>query len=233
MANYEEEEQGWGDVGVPPILNPLREDYKNDILASGMDNKRQYRMIQNANNTISLEDVTDYDQNGDTFSAGDINQTNNHVNIIYDMVTSLGDLVDELLPLKEINRRIKNDITSDLGTNGANLFNAISEQDLAKYGFTIGDYFVGRSYSYKYYLAHMNLFRADANSNAFINSNHLAIVVVANFRSQWSNTPSSEYEFSELHTALSSTMLNTIKADFITLFGGSTGAEHIKVHAKE
>ena len=58
----------------------LRTDYINDILAAAMDGKRQYRMIQNANGTVSFEDVTVYDQNGDTFSAGDVNGIDAQVN---------------------------------------------------------------------------------------------------------------------------------------------------------
>lgn len=56
----------------------LKEDYKNDIYP-GM---RKYRMVQNADGTISLDDVTQYTQEGDIFSADDMNNTNKAVNNI-------------------------------------------------------------------------------------------------------------------------------------------------------
>ena len=42
-----------------------------------------------------------------------------------------------------LNRRTRRDITNDL----ANLPTAVAEQNLAKYGYTIGDYFTGSSHS--------------------------------------------------------------------------------------
>lgn len=58
----------------------LRTNYKDDILAAAMDGKRQYQMINNPNGTVSFIDVTEYTQRGDTFSSGDINNTNELVN---------------------------------------------------------------------------------------------------------------------------------------------------------
>lgn len=66
----------------------LKVDYKNDILASSMDGKRQYNMIQNQNGTVSFEDVTDYDQEGDILSAGDFNSTNTEINGLTRVVIS-------------------------------------------------------------------------------------------------------------------------------------------------
>ncbi len=54
----------------------LREDYKNDMF----EGLREYRMVENANGTVSLEDVTNYEQIGDIFNADDINITNKAVN---------------------------------------------------------------------------------------------------------------------------------------------------------
>lgn len=56
----------------------LRTDYKDDILSSG--NLRKYQMINNGDGTVSFQDVTVYQQTGDTFGAGDINNTNQAVN---------------------------------------------------------------------------------------------------------------------------------------------------------
>lgn len=58
----------------------LKEDYLDDILDTSVNEKRKYRMINNADGTISLEDVTEYSQNGDNFGASDINITNKTVN---------------------------------------------------------------------------------------------------------------------------------------------------------
>ena len=51
----------------------LKEDYLDDILDISVNEKRKYRMINNADGTISLEDVTEYSQNGDNFGASDVN----------------------------------------------------------------------------------------------------------------------------------------------------------------
>lgn len=58
----------------------LKEDYLDDILDTSVNEKRKYRIINNADGTISLEDVTEYSQNGDNFGAFDINITNKTVN---------------------------------------------------------------------------------------------------------------------------------------------------------
>ena len=60
----------------------LRTDYKDDILSSPMMGKRTYE-ITYANGVkeyVSIEDVSAYDQEGDTFGAKDINETNAEVN---------------------------------------------------------------------------------------------------------------------------------------------------------
>lgn len=56
----------------------LRTDYKNDMFAG----KRRYMVTENDDGTISLDDVTEYQQVGDIFSADDINTTNQAVNDI-------------------------------------------------------------------------------------------------------------------------------------------------------
>lgn len=51
----------------------LRTDYKDDILDLTQNTQRKYRMITNADGTVSFEDVTAYSQVGDSFGAADIN----------------------------------------------------------------------------------------------------------------------------------------------------------------
>lgn len=54
----------------------LKEDYKNDMY----EGRRKYNLIKNADETVSLDDVTQYIQEGDSFTASDINATNKTVN---------------------------------------------------------------------------------------------------------------------------------------------------------
>ena len=53
----------------------LKTDYK-DAMSQG---NRKYQMIQNEDGTVSFEDVTEYTQEGDSFGAKDINDTNTEV----------------------------------------------------------------------------------------------------------------------------------------------------------
>lgn len=70
----------------------LKTNFTDDILAESMNGKRQYNVIENSNGTKSLEDVTDYQSFGSTFSAKDMNETNAAVNQVYD------DMGDEFNP---------------------------------------------------------------------------------------------------------------------------------------
>mgnify|MGYP000432559539 CR=1 FL=1 len=54
----------------------LKTDYKNDIFTG----KRKYQITNNADGTVSLDDVTDYVQEGDILSADDVNAINKAVN---------------------------------------------------------------------------------------------------------------------------------------------------------
>ena len=60
-------------------METLKTNYKDDILDASANTQRKYRMVNNADGTISLEDVTVYTQNGDSFGAADINKTNQAV----------------------------------------------------------------------------------------------------------------------------------------------------------
>lgn len=54
----------------------LKTDYKNDVF-TGM---RKYEKIDNADGSISLNDVTIYVKEGDIYSADDINTSNKEIN---------------------------------------------------------------------------------------------------------------------------------------------------------
>ena len=112
-------------------------------------------------------------------------------------------------------RRTRRNITSDL----ANLPTAIAEQDLAKYSYAIGDYFVGAS-GYYYYLADMNTNYGGYNTQAVVNTNHCGIVVDTKLTCQWLTSGSvTNYSSSTLHAFLTNTALPNIKSDIATLFG--------------
>ena len=55
--------------------------YQNEIINSAMANRRQYRMIENVNGTVSFIDVTVYDREGSLFDADDINAICGAINL--------------------------------------------------------------------------------------------------------------------------------------------------------
>lgn len=59
----------------------LKTGYKDYQFQEG-ETLRKYQQISNGDGTISLKDVTSYQQEGDRFSASDINATNAEVNKI-------------------------------------------------------------------------------------------------------------------------------------------------------
>lgn len=71
----------------------LRTDYKNDKFSG----QRKYREIINLDGTISLEDVTDYVEDGDVFSADDINIINATINENVKFIQKLKRNIDVLL----------------------------------------------------------------------------------------------------------------------------------------
>lgn len=123
--------------------------------------------------------------------------------------------------------RTRNNITNNL----SNLFSAIAEQDLTKYGYNIGDYYTGTS-GYTYTLADIDTFYGGYNENAVVNTHHVAVVVNTHSNGKWNSTDSTSggYTNSLLRTTLNGTVLTAIKSDFVALFGGETGEEHLLAH---
>lgn len=72
----------------------LPTNFQDDIINASMGGKRRYNLIQNIDGTVSLEDVTDYDQVGSNFGAGQINQTNTAVNAAADAGKIIDDIND-------------------------------------------------------------------------------------------------------------------------------------------
>lgn len=124
----------------------------------------------------------------------------------------------------QINPYIQTDISNAL----TDLPTAIASQDLITYGYKIGDYFTGAS-GYKYFLADMDSFYGGYNNHAIVDTHHIVILVDTGTTVKWntSASTSSGYTYSNLQSFLSTTALNNIKSDLITLFGGSTGLEHL------
>lgn len=109
----------------------LPTNYVDDVLNGAMDGKRRYREIPNADGTISLEDVTLYDQIGSNFGAAQLNLMSDNINQSFDAnkmlqtmdevnaVTQEGYGVDALV-VKQVNNSLVKTITlgsiSDLAT---------------------------------------------------------------------------------------------------------------------
>lgn len=128
------------------------------------------------------------------------------------------------------NTRERQNITNRLG----DLSKAIAEQNLEKYGYKIGDYFLGTEQTpYVYTLADLDTFYGGYSRNAIVNEHHLGVVVDTRANSKWDTTDASNgYVNSTLHTYLTGDVLNNIKADMIARFGGSTGLEHLISNSK-
>lgn len=90
-------------------------DFKDDILNTGVNQKRKYQQTYNSDGSVSFEDVTAYQQKGSNFGAQEVNETNGAVNNIYaerivgldelDLVTEPGFFVDALA-VKELNDKM-------------------------------------------------------------------------------------------------------------------------------
>ena len=78
----------------------LATDFKDDIMQDTMNGKRRYKMVNNTDGTVSFEDVTDYEQVGNAYGAGQINATNEAVNQSVD----LNKLVKELSTISAITK---------------------------------------------------------------------------------------------------------------------------------
>lgn len=55
-------------------MGALKTNFKNDILSESMNGKRRYKETQNSDGSISLDDVSSYDQVGSDFGAAELNE---------------------------------------------------------------------------------------------------------------------------------------------------------------
>ena len=110
----------------------------------------------------------------------------------------------------------------------SNLPQAVAEQDLGKYGYSIGDYFNGPS-GYCYFLADLDTFFAQYYSEPLWNKHHLAMLVIPPTQSKWKDTAdtSTGYKNSTLQSTLVNTIYPNVNSDFKELFGGADN-EHVR-----
>lgn len=69
-------------------ITKLPVNFQDDIIDTTINDKRRYRLEENADGTTSLEDVTTYEQVGSYFGAEQINATNGAVNELIDKTTN-------------------------------------------------------------------------------------------------------------------------------------------------
>lgn len=106
----------------------LHTNYYDDILSASMNGKKKFRLTYRNGTTeeVTIEDISEYDQYGSKFGAGDINKTNQAVNEKFDsddvvdpmLTTERGfaaDAYQTKLQLEEQNKNISN-IQNSLGT---------------------------------------------------------------------------------------------------------------------
>lgn len=153
-----------------------------------------------------------------------------------------------------ITSRERRNITSEIqADNGAKLIAAIAEQDLAKYGYKIGDYFesptartlkqqtnnasteTNVSIKLRYHLADLDTYYGGYINQATIDTHHIAIVVDTGVSRQWHTGDASAtgYNGSTLQAFLQGTgsgqAMAAINADIIALFGSNRLLSHNKV----
>ena len=100
--------------------NQLKTDYKDYVY---LDENKKYKMINNPDDTVSFQDVTDYSIIGDEFGANDINATNQKINEIGNktILTSLSDIgLSEFTTLDAIVTAVPNGKTLQLYLSDAN-----------------------------------------------------------------------------------------------------------------
>ena len=96
----------------------LHTNYYDDILSASMNGKKKFRLTYRNGTTeeVTIEDISEYDQYGSKFGAGDINKTNQAVNEKFDaeavvdpmLTTEKGFAADAFLTGKELKKQEEN-----------------------------------------------------------------------------------------------------------------------------
>ena len=192
------------------------------------------------NNQIFLKKIAE--NTGSDYDTGDVSEINpltidqiflkeiaaNTAGQSGDITELEGKVADNTAAIEAMSDYEPNNITSRLSS----LTTAISEGNLEKYGYKIGDYFDGANY--RYWLGHLNYNYGGYDYYAVLGTLNIGLVVDTKSNSQWnaSNDTTGGYENSALHTYLKGAVLDNIKADLKSLFGGSTGLEHLIAESK-
>ena len=100
----------------------LPTNYFDDILSESMNGKKKFRLTYRNGTTeeVTIEDISEYDQYGSKFGAGDINKTNQAVNEKFDS----DDVVDPKLATEEgfsADAKLTGDALSELNKKLENL----------------------------------------------------------------------------------------------------------------
>lgn len=99
--------------------------------------------------------------------------------------SATNEMLDEQIKI-EIGNRTRKDIGT-LVSNGT-LSRAVAEQNLEKYGISIGDYFTGAS-GYEYTVADMDTFYGGSVARALVNTHHVCLVVNTKQNTLWNYSP--------------------------------------------
>lgn len=128
----------------------LKTDYKDYQFQEG-ETLRKYQEISNNDGTISFRDVTSYQQEGDRFSASDINSTNAKVNELEQTVggieTNVADLQSDLSLIQGI---LRNESPDNFFENGKVTIYNTSQAGLTNAP-TLGGYFSYITFGYGNY----------------------------------------------------------------------------------
>jgi hypothetical protein len=121
----------------------LPTNYYDDILSASMNGKKKFRLTYRNGTTeeVTIEDISEYDQYGSKFGAGDINKTNQAVNEKFDsddvvdpmLATVKGFAADAFLTGKELKKQEDNLTAS----NGMPFKFGINEN--GEYGYIVTD----------------------------------------------------------------------------------------------
>lgn len=121
----------------------------------------------------------------------------------------------------ESDHRIRKDITEKV-QNG-DFDKAVKEQDFAKYGIFIGDFFIDSSNNYTYYVADYNTFKGPVDMYGFMTDDHVLLLVNPNgAKTNWAfSTPfnGSFDGYWKIKSYLVGTLLPKIKTGIAELTG--------------
>lgn len=67
-------------------ITKLKTNFQDDIINTEVNDRRRYNLINNSDGTISLEDVTVYEQIGSNYGEKEINNANDTVNQLIEKV---------------------------------------------------------------------------------------------------------------------------------------------------